>query len=77
MTNDQVNRFIHLAANAYCRRSEFDGRLPVIKHSDIIQFGGQDVVMLCIGEDVLAYYTFSPEGRLRYMSPFSMGSRSS
>lgn len=75
MTNDEVDRLIHLAANAYCRRVDFDGRHPVIKDSDIIQLGDQDAVMLCAGEDVLAYYTFSPEGRLRYMSPISMGEK--
>ncbi len=73
MNNDEINRLIQLAANAYCRRAEFNGRQPVIDDSDIVLFGDQEVVMLCSGEDILAYYTFSPEGRLRHMAPYSVG----
>ena len=73
MTNEEINHLIELAASAYCSRADFDGRRPVINDSDIVQFGGQEAVMLCRGEDILAYYTFSPEGRLRHMTPYSRG----
>lgn len=72
MNNDEINRLIELAANAYSRRAEYDGRRPVIEDSDIIQLGNQDAIMLCRGEDILAYYVFSPEDRLRYMTPYSV-----
>ena len=41
MTNEEINHLIELAASAYCRRADFDGRRPVINDSDIVQFGGQ------------------------------------
>lgn len=72
MNNEEINRLIEIAANAYCRRVEFDGRRPVIDDSDIIQFGNQEAIMLCNGEDILAYYIFSAEGRLRHMAPYSV-----
>lgn len=50
-------------------RRDYDGREPNTADSDIVQLDGQDAVMLCAGNDVIAYYVWSPEGRLRYMQP--------
>lgn len=69
MTNEEIDKIIRLAGHAYMSHSDYDGREPVVADSDIVQLDGEDAVMLCAGDEFIAYYTLSPEGRMRYMQP--------
>ncbi len=69
MTNEEINKIIRKARHAYMSRSDYDGREPIIEDSDIVQIDGHDAVMLCTGDEVIAYFTWSPEGRMRYVPP--------
>lgn len=69
MTNAEIDKWIRLARHAYMSRSDYDGREPVVEDSDLVLLDGEDAVMLCVGSEVIAYYVWSPEGRLRYVQP--------
>lgn len=69
MTNEEIDKTIRMARQAYMSRRDYDGREPNTADSDIVQLNGQEAVMLCAGTEVIAYYVWSPEGRLRYMQP--------
>jgi hypothetical protein len=73
MQNEEIDKIIGKAVMSYIRRPDYDGRTPVLADCDIILVGDRDVVMLCAGVDILAYYCFSPEGHLRYMDPAAIG----
>lgn len=69
MTNEEIDQLIRKARHAYMSRPDYDGREPVVADSDIVQLDGEEAVMLCAGDEVIAYYTWSPEGRMRYRQP--------
>ena len=69
MTDEEIDKIIRLARHAYMSRSDYDGLEPVVADSDIVQLDGEEAVMLCAGDEVIAYYVWSPEGRLRYAPP--------
>ena len=69
MTNQEIDKIIRMARHAYMSRRDYDGREPVVEDSDIIKLDGEDAVMLCAGSELIAYYTWNPQGRMRYVQP--------